>query len=217
MSQLAPYASGRDADVFDLGDGTVLRRYRRRDVPSFEVEAMRYVHAHGFPVPAVFSVSGRDLVVEKVTGPTMQEAIMVDGQLEEHASALAALHHRLHELEAPAFLTRRGPGDRVLHLDLHPRNVILGPAGPCVIDWANVGAGPGIYDPALAIAIFISARAGVPPQLRGPMDVFTRSFASHFDAEELRAALPTALETRADDPNVTDAERAELRAFRWPI
>jgi len=55
---LSLIARGRDADVFDRGDGTVLRRYRTRDVPAREVEVMRYVRAHGYPVPEVFEVAG---------------------------------------------------------------------------------------------------------------------------------------------------------------
>ena len=34
-------------------------------------------------------------------------------------------------------------GDRVLHIDLHPENVIISPAGPVVIDWSGASAGPG--------------------------------------------------------------------------
>ena len=179
---------------------------------------MRYVHARGYPVPRVVSVSGADLTLEKVDGPTMQDALMADlGLIGEHAAVLAELHHRLHALEAPDWLPRRGQGDRVLHLDLHPRNVIVGPAGPLVIDWANVAAGPGVLDPALMIAIALTAKANAEPMERRHIDSFIRSFASHFDAAELRGAMPEAVALRAADANVTENERAELLGSEWPI
>lgn len=43
-------------------------------------------------------------------------------------------------------LERLPEGDRLLHGDLHPGNVLLGPAGPVVIDWDNVTAGPAAAD-----------------------------------------------------------------------
>ncbi len=69
-------ASGRAADVYDLGDGTVLRRYRHsRHDTEHEARVMRHVAEHGFPVPEVQRAEGRDLVMDRVDGPTMLEAI----------------------------------------------------------------------------------------------------------------------------------------------
>jgi Ser/Thr protein kinase RdoA (MazF antagonist) len=208
-------ARGRDADVFDRGDGTVLRRYRTRDVPPHEVEVMRYVASHGYPVPTVVAVSGRDLILERIDGPEMQTRLE-DGTLgiADAAAQLAELHGRLHELEAPPWLRELDGGDRVLHLDLHPRNVLLTAGGPVVIDWANAARGPAALDPAMAIAIFASVRASFPASARGPMDAFVRAFASHFDRAELEAAFALASRLRAGDRNVTDPERAALAAFR---
>lgn len=55
MELLAP---GRDCDVFDLGDGTVLRRRRDGRVPAREPELMRHVREHGYPCPAVVRAEG---------------------------------------------------------------------------------------------------------------------------------------------------------------
>jgi tRNA A-37 threonylcarbamoyl transferase component Bud32 len=214
--ELALLAHGRDAEVFDRGDGTVLRRYRDRYVPQREVEVMRYALANGYPVPRVVSVSGPDLVLERISGPTMQDVLLADpGELERSAAQLAELHHRLHRIAGPAWLPRRADGDRLLHLDLHPKNVILGPSGPVVIDWANAARGPAALDPALAIAIFVTARASASADLRIAIDAFMRAFASHFDPNEIAAAMPLAIAFRRDDRNVSDSERAELAAFRW--
>jgi hypothetical protein len=76
--------------------------------------------------------------------------------------------------------------------------------------------GPGRARPALAFAIFVSARATAPIE-RGHIDAFTRSFGRHFDPAELRAALLRAIEIRTADPNVSDSERADLVGLDWPI
>ncbi len=45
--------------------------------------------------------------------------------------------------DAPAGLPRPfGAAERIVHLDLHPGNVMLTAGGPVVIDWTNVAAGP---------------------------------------------------------------------------
>jgi aminoglycoside phosphotransferase (APT) family kinase protein len=124
-----------------------------------------------------------------------------------HGALLAELHKRLHEIAAPPDLGADG-GDRLLHLDLHPENVVLGAAGPVVVDWTNARGG----DPALDVAltwIILATSAGLPGRW------FLRSFLPHFDAEELQRALPAAAERRLADPNVTDRERdAVLRLLR---
>jgi tRNA A-37 threonylcarbamoyl transferase component Bud32 len=216
MSEVfALLARGREADVFDRGDGSVLRRYRERDVPTSEVRAMRHARSQGYPVPEVIAVSGRDLVLDRITGPTMQEVLSGGtGSLSDMATQLADLHHRLHRIAGPDWLPSRGDGDRLLHLDLHPKNVILGPSGPVVIDWSNAARGPAALDPALAIAVFVTARANVGPEERSDIDAFIDAFLSHFAAADLDAALPLALDLRSANPNVTDVERAELAAFR---
>ena len=56
---------------------------------------------------------------------------------------------------------------RVLHLDLHPANVMLTPGGPVVIDWTNAAAGPAGADVALADLIMASSDIdGLPGWLR---------------------------------------------------
>jgi aminoglycoside phosphotransferase (APT) family kinase protein len=45
----------------------------------------------------------------------------------------------------------------VLHLDLHPANVMLTGGGPVVIDWTNARVGPAGADVAMAYLIMGSA------------------------------------------------------------
>ena len=41
-----------------------------------------------------------------------------------------------------------GRAGRLLHGDLHPGNVLLGPSGPVLIDWTDAGSGPPAHDTA---------------------------------------------------------------------
>ncbi len=61
--------------------------------------------------------------------------------LVRHARLLADLHRRLHGIAAPEWLPAIGPGGAVIHLDLHPDNVMLHGNGALFIDWANARAG----------------------------------------------------------------------------
>src|SRR5262249_11923942 len=108
---------------------------------------MRYVPSHGYPAPRVEDVraGGAELVMERVNGPTMLEALADDAStVRRHAETLAALHRQLHEIPAPDWLDRFLNGDgRVVHLDLHPLNVIFSGRGPVLIDWTNACSGAG--------------------------------------------------------------------------
>jgi aminoglycoside phosphotransferase (APT) family kinase protein len=149
-----PFAAGREADVFALGDGRVLRRYRRGEDAAGEAEAMAYAAGLGFPVPEVFSASGPDLVMERLDGPTLAQALIGGMPLDDGATMLADLLRRLHELPA-----RSGPGT-VVHLDLHPDNVLLTSRGPVVIDWRNARDGPADLDTAFTALILAQVAIG---------------------------------------------------------
>ncbi|GAA2473918.1 phosphotransferase [Winogradskya humida] len=140
-------ASGREADVFEIDGTRVLRRYRRDADVTAEAEAMRYVGALDYPVPEVHSASGIDMVLERLDGPTMATSGLPPA---ECASILADLHRRLHELppwpDAPA-------GTSIVHLDLHPENVLMTARGPVVIDWCNVRADDPDLDTAMTALI----------------------------------------------------------------
>jgi aminoglycoside phosphotransferase (APT) family kinase protein len=65
---------------------------------------------------------------------------------------LAELHVQLHDITAPDLLRPApiGAGTAVLHLDLHPLNVIIGRNGPVVIDWTGASVGDPDLDVGLA-------------------------------------------------------------------
>ena len=214
--------AGRNADVYDVGGGRVLRRYRDgRDAAAVEREAqvMAHARAHGVPVPEVFEVAGSDIVMERATGPTMLEVLgRRPWSLGRQARLLARLHDTVHR--APALPGLRAPcGDEdldsqvLVHRDLHPMNVILTPAGPVIIDWEGAGRAPAMYDVALTWVIIASSV--VPDNglaaavVRGVQAQLTRSF--------VRAAGPIdqawralAIRDRLLDRNVLPAERARL-------
>lgn len=189
-------AAGRASEIVDLGDGRVLRRFKGQGDPAREATVMEHARAHGFPVPEVFEVRDDALVLELVDGPTMLADLgRRPWRLAHHARTLAELHARVHKIPYE--------GERLLHLDLHPDNVLLSSRGPVVIDWTNAQAG----DPDLDVALtwVICATAGS-LGARG----FTRLFLRHVDREAARRALPEAVAYRLADPNVTAAERARV-------
>jgi len=189
-------AAGRASTVFDLGDGTVLRR---GGAPAREAAVMEHARNAGYPVPAVHDVRADALVLEKIEGPTMLEDLRAHPQrIEDHARLLAQLHHRLHSVSYR--------DASLLHLDLHPLNVLLSPAGPVVIDWTNARAGEPALDVALTWVIGVTSGGGAGR-------AFLRPFLAEFDSEEIERALPAAVAFRLADPNVTERERETARGM----
>ena len=213
-------AQGRDCDVYDCGDGTVLRRSRQEYDQTHEARVLAYVAERGYPVPEVHELieDGRDLIMEKVEGPTMVEAIQRrPWQAAAIGRQLADLHARLHEIPGPDWLPALPEGDALLHFDLHPLNVILSPSGPVVIDWTNATRGRAGYDLARAWVLMASADAKVGWPLRLVLTQVRRRLVDGFvDAagrEEARAGLGFAVELTLLDPNISDAEKARMRAL----
>jgi aminoglycoside phosphotransferase (APT) family kinase protein len=156
---------------------------------------MELARRHGYPVPEVREVRDDGLVLERVDGPSMMaDCRRRPWRLPEHARTLARLHDELHRIPAP-------DGGVLLHLDLHPKNVLLSGRGPVVIDWANARGGEASLDPALTWVILMTS-AGAAGR------AFARLFARHID---VRSALKEAVELRVADRNVTDAERHAVR------
>ncbi|MEU0188283.1 phosphotransferase [Streptomyces afghaniensis] len=196
--------SGRRADVYALDEAWVLRREREGGGDAAgEGAVMEHVHAHGYPVPRVRPTGSRtDLVMERLSGPTLLQAC-VAGTLDptEAGSILARLLRHLHTVPA---LRSTDPAVRVLHLDLHPENVILTSDGPRVIDWSNTEEG----DPALdwaASAVILAQAAVAGDHLSSPARTMLTALLA--DASALtRPALTEALRRRSADPTMSRAE-----------
>jgi Ser/Thr protein kinase RdoA (MazF antagonist) len=210
-------AVGRTADVFDLGDGRVLRRYRdpRQDCAA-EAELMRHLRDAGFPVPAVHAAQGTDLVLDLVAGPTLAESARCGATSPtEVGGMLANLHDLLDELPPPPMVTRHpsaegGRTPRVVHLDLHPENVVLAADGPVVIDWTNAAVGPGGLDRAMTSLILaevvMAADAQVGAMVRRALEGFLEA-AGRPD----EACLWAAVARRRDDPALSATEVGRLQ------
>jgi aminoglycoside phosphotransferase (APT) family kinase protein len=214
--------AGRNADVYDVGGGRVLRRYRDgRDAAAVDREAqvMAYARAHGVPVPEVFEVTGSDIVMERAMGPTMLDVLgRQPWTLRRQARLLARLHETVHQ--APALPGLRAPcgdedldGQVLLHRDLHPMNVILTSAGPVIIDWEGAARGPAMYDVAWTWVIIASSEV----QGTGLALAAVRAMQAQLTRSFVRAAGPIdqvwraqAVRDRLLDGNVLPAERARL-------
>jgi tRNA A-37 threonylcarbamoyl transferase component Bud32 len=203
-------ASGRDADVFDLGDGRVLRRHKDGRPATKQAELLRYAASHGYPVPALHDASGPDLVLEKLDGPEMQQVIR-PWNLDAIATLLADLHRGLHAIPPmPGLRVEFGEPTSLLHLDLHPRNVLMTSRGPVVIDWANAANGPGQADVALMWVIGKTSRIDGPPSLHAFREQFLGTFLRQAADPGFDRVLPAVAEWRKRDRNVTDDERAAI-------
>jgi aminoglycoside phosphotransferase (APT) family kinase protein len=191
-------ASGRDSDIFEYGPGLVLRRSREGHSMASEARTMAFV-------------------MERIDGVSMVEAIgKAPWTVRRQAATLAELHLQLHEIEAPDFLptSSLGSGDKVLHLDLHPLNVMVGPKGPVVIDWPNARRG----DPAVDVALaWVLMAAGEIPGggLKARLLAFGRAllvngFLSRFDRATVAGHLREVVEIKGQDPHMSKAEVARM-------
>jgi|SRR5580692_1585778 aminoglycoside phosphotransferase (APT) family kinase protein len=214
--------AGRNADVYDVGGGRVLRRYRDgRDAAAVDREAQVMIHAraHGLPVPEVFEVAGSDIIMERAVGPTMLDVLgRRPWTLRGQARLLARLHETVHQAPAlPGLRTAGGDGDSasqvLLHRDLHPMNVILTSTGPVIIDWEGAACGPAMYDVAWTWVILTSSEVQgtglAVAAVRGMQAQLTRSFVRAVGPID-QAWRALAVRDRLLDRNVLPAERARL-------
>lgn len=154
---------------------------------------MELARSHGFPVPRVHEVRPDALVLERIAGPTMGQAMARSPwALRRHVRTLAELHERLHAIPFD--------GGSLLHFDLHPDNVLMSPVGPVVVDWTNAHGG----DPAADVAmtwIILETSAGLPGRL------LARLFRRTVGSDAIRRGVSEARAARLSDPNVTGAEK----------
>jgi aminoglycoside phosphotransferase (APT) family kinase protein len=212
-------ATGRDSDIYEYGPGLVLRRSREGHSMANEARTMDFMRQQGYPVPAVEEVSedGFELVMERIEGVTMVEAISkAPWTVRRQGATLAELHRRLHEIEAPDFLPVApfGTGTKVLHLDLHPLNVMIGPKGPVVIDWPIAHRGDPNIDVGLAWVLMAAGQipgGGLKARLMGfGRSLLVNGFLSHFDQRAVSRLLPQIVEMKVQDPHMSEEEVAGM-------
>ena len=201
-------AEGRACDVFEYGEGAVLRRYRPGEPCDTEREAavMRTAAAGGVPVPKVLAVHPDALVLERVGGPTMLEEIeRRPWRFATFGRELGRIHRKL--LDAG-----------VAHGDFHPLNVILSDAGPVVIDWSNGSEGGALADVAFTQVILATSDADFPRWLESVGRAVRRRFvAAYLDGVGERPGpdlLAAAAERRLRDPHLRERELESVRELR---
>ena len=149
----------------------------------------------------------------------MLDAVVRKPLLRVWGRELAALHARVHAVEAPSTMTARATptGDRLLHGDLHPLNVLMAPRGPVIIDWTNVAVGEPGFDVALAWVLMATSDITEPQPVRAIAGGFRKLFVRHFvnaaGRADARRFVQVAGDHRRTDPNVTDEERARVDVF----
>ncbi|MDQ1476953.1 MAG: hypothetical protein QOE62_2182 [Actinomycetota bacterium] len=223
-------ASGRDGDIFEYAPGLVLRKARNGRSIAHEARTMRYVAEQGYPVPRIEEVraDGTEIVMERIDGPIMMDAMVrPPWKLPAYLGLLADLHDRLHEIEAPDWLPRlpddspsasgtSTPGRRLLHLDLHPLNVIMSPNGPVVVDWPNARAGDPMADVALTFALISCGHIPLPRPAAIAMDalrqpVLRRAFAGRNVGPAFYRRVAEMAELKCFDTNMAPDEIRALR------
>lgn len=202
--------SGRDADVYALDEERVLRRNRDGRSTLPEAAIVRHVWAHGFPAPQVFRAEGADLEMERLHGPTLLQALAAqEVPLREGAAMLAALLARLHQLPVPEdeLLAVGQPGDVVVHLDLHPGNVVLTEThGPAVVDWSAARLGSASLDVATTALLLAEVAADEGGDYSSAAQVLLVAFLAAADADPL-PALDEAQRMRSRDTDLVPGER----------
>ncbi len=224
-----PLFSGAHADLYAVGGDRVLRRSRSGADAVAVAEVMRHVRAAGFPAPRVDAATDGDLTMELLRGPTLLQSI-IGGRtpLAEAARVLVALHDALHAVPVPAPGTRAraalaAPSHAVLdtsglagtpcvvHLGLHPANVVLTVAGPALVDWTTARLGPARLDLAVTAVVVAEVAVDEDDELAPGARVLLDAFLQLADPA-LVDRLDDAARTRSADPGLDPAESALVPA-----
>jgi aminoglycoside phosphotransferase (APT) family kinase protein len=215
-------ASGRDGNIYEFGPGLVLRKTNDGRSIAEEARIMDYVAEQGFPVPAIHELraGGSEIVMERVDGPMMLGGgLGATLRLPRMLGILADLHDQLHRIVAPDWLRSFGDGDRLLHLDLHPLNVIMSPTrGPVVIDWPNATRGDPMADVALTYVLLTCPRIPVPRPLEVALNsirtpLVKRSFARRYRGRAFDDYVALMAELKCLDRNMAPDEIMRMQAL----
>jgi tRNA A-37 threonylcarbamoyl transferase component Bud32 len=208
-------ASGRDGDIYEFGPGRVLRRTKTGRVIEGEARTIAYAREHGYPAPEVYEVraGGTEIVMERLDGPLLMDLMLRQPwRMGRYARQHADHHDRLHVVPAPDWLPAIGDGDRLVHLDLHPLNVIVTASGPVVIDWTNAARADALVDVAMTIVLLTCPRmpgSRIVNVAATPLRSYiAQSFAARYKGHALDEQLDFIGRMKALDGNMTAEEAA---------
>ncbi len=189
---------GRGSQIFDVGGGRVLRRFKGVGDPQREAAFMCAARGGGVLCPRVFEVLCDGLVLERIDGATMHELLTRDpspGAVARAACELAALHERVHAI------TR--DGNALIHNDLHWKNVIEAGSGAVLLDWSNAQWGDAALDVALTWVILATSS--------GPLGRLLAEQFAH--VADTRTARREAVMCRLADAHLSGDERRAVRGL----
>jgi aminoglycoside phosphotransferase (APT) family kinase protein len=219
-----PIARGLDGAIYEYGPGLVLRQsFEPRNVEN-EARLMQFLEAEGYPVPHVADVvdDGTAIVMERLDGPMLMDEMAKKFRLGSGLRLTRELLDRLHLIRAPEWLREFEPGGRVVHLDLHPMNIMVTSRGPVVIDWSNGAAGDPLTDVAMTYVLLVG------PQMPAPLPVRTllqparvalgRAHVRSYRSDSRlpgRVAYAAGIKCFDKNMNATDRARIARIARRW--
>jgi aminoglycoside phosphotransferase (APT) family kinase protein len=128
-------------------DGRIALIYERRDGASM----MEHLHASPWRAGRLARTLGslhtgmHETSAESL--PRVRDAVIAAIQGAESIAGAAAHHAALSRAQTLP------DGTALCHGDLHPGNVLLGSAGPSIIDWLTAGAGPPAADVARTLLL----------------------------------------------------------------
>jgi aminoglycoside phosphotransferase (APT) family kinase protein len=129
---------------------------------------------------------------------------------------LADLQDQLHDIPAPDWLPDVADGgDRVIHMDFHPMNVMMSKMrGPVVIDWPNARRGDPLSDVATTYVLLVAPRMPAPWVVRKAVQPFrlwlARAFTKRYRGDELTRRIAEMAELKTFDTNMMRDEIASL-------
>ena len=201
-------------------------------------------------VEGVVEIEGRSgIIFERIAGPTLLSQLSRQPwHLISYARQFAELHLAIHQSPAPNLspfhtimaqriatvealtpsmkqnilntLTQIPTGDRLLHGDFHPDNIIAAPQGLVIIDWLTAIQGPPIAEVAFTALLFKAAAlpSTMPVSIRLMTNLFRnlfrRTYLGHYcHLSGLKLSQISALEGLAAAARLSDnipAEKATL-------
>lgn len=248
---IAPVKGGEDALLWRVDTPSVsyalrVMRPEQSRVAGYEAAAMRAAHAAGVVVPRVHAEATYDgrpaMLVEWCPGRTVAAELAArPWRVWALGRMLGRAHARLNAVAAPADLPERWPawsgdpanaaglpaGDRLLHLDFHPLNVMTdGRAITAVIDWTNTSTGDPRADFARSLAILLVAPTS--PDIPAAFAVLRRVLAAAYQSGYGRlegvspfhrwagAGMLREMAQRAADPNhwMRESDLEPIRRWR---